>query len=125
MDYKKYLLIPAPPDEVYLALTMEQSIQLWTGDEVQFVAEPETEFTFWGGDIAGRNISFEPGKKIVQQWYFGDENPASIVTIKLHTDSKGTSLEFFQTNIPDSDFKEFTAGINEFFLGGLLDFFEE
>ena len=125
MDYKKYLLIPAPPEEVYLALTKEQSIQLWTGDEVQYMAEPETEFTYWGGDISGRNISFEPHKKIVQQWYFGDENPASIVTIKLHHDAKGTSLEFHQTNIPEGDYEEFTNGLNEHFLGGLLDFFEE
>ena len=125
MDYKKYTLIPAPPDEVYLALTKAQSIQLWTGDEVQFVEEPDTEFSFWGGDICGRNISFEPGRKIVQQWYFGDENPTSIVTIKLHPDPKGTSLEFVQTHIPDADFNDFKQGIETHFIGGLLDFFEE
>jgi len=123
-NYKKYLPLPAPPEEVYLALTKAQSIQLWTGAEVNFTEEEGTEFSFWDGDIVGKNISFEPNKKIVQQWYFGEENEPSIVTIKLHEDKKGTSLEFVQTNIPDDDFEDFTSGIEEYFLGGLADFFE-
>ena len=122
-NYKKYIPLPAPPEEVYLALTKAQSIQLWTGAEVVFKEEPETEFSYWDGDIVGKNISFEPNK-IVQQWYFGTQSEASIVTIKLHPDKQGTSLEFVQTNIPEEDFEEFTAGIEVYFLGGLADFFE-
>lgn len=122
--FKKYILLPAPPEEVYLGLTKAQSIQLWTGAEVEFEEEVGTEFSFWDGDIVGKNLELEPGKKIVQQWYFGEENEPSIVTIKLHPDKKGTSLEFVQTNIPDEDFEEFTEGINEHYLGGLADFFE-
>ncbi|WP_316788666.1 SRPBCC domain-containing protein [Pedobacter frigoris] len=123
--FKKYIYIPAPPEEVYLALTKAQSIQLWTGAEVEFTEEPGTEFSFWDGDISGKNIEFEYGKRIVQQWYFGEENEPSIVTIKLHEDKKGTSLEFVQTNIPEEDFKDFTEGLQEYYLGGLADFFEE
>jgi activator of HSP90 ATPase len=123
--FKKYILLPAPPEEVYLGLTKAQSIQLWTGAEVEFTDEPNTEFSLWDGDIVGKNIEFDHGKKIVQQWYFGEDNEPSIVTIKLHEDKKGTSLEFVQTNIPDEDFEEFTAGISEYYLGGLADFFEE
>jgi activator of HSP90 ATPase len=122
--FKKYYPLPAPPEEVYLALTKAQSIQLWTGAEVEFTEEPGTEFSFWDGDIVGKNIEFDAPKKIVQQWYFGDNNEPSIVTIKLHADKKGTSLEFVQTNIPDEDYDEFTSGIDEYYLGGLADFFE-
>ncbi|WP_426329725.1 SRPBCC domain-containing protein [Pedobacter sp. R-06] len=124
-DFKKYTYIPAPPEEVYLALTKETSIKLWTGAEVEFEELPGTEFSFWDGDITGKNIEFVYGKQIVQQWYFGEENEPSIVTIKLHEDKKGTSLEFKQTNIPDEDYKDFTDGIQEYFLGGLVDFFDE
>jgi activator of HSP90 ATPase len=123
--FKKYYSLPAPPEEVYLAMTKEQSIQLWTGADVEFTDKPGTEFSFWDGDIVGKNIEFEFGKRIVQQWYFGEENEPSIVTIKLHPDKKGTSLEFVQTNIPDEDYDDFTAGITEHYLGGLGDFFEE
>ena len=124
-SFKKYILLPAPPEEVYLALTKAQSIQLWTGAEVEFQEIPETEFSLWDGDIVGKNISFEYGKKIVQQWYFGEDNKPSIVTVKLHEDKKGTSLEFTQTTIPAEDFDDFTEGIKEHYLGGLADFFEE
>ena len=123
--YKKYSYIPAPPEEVYWALTKAQSIKLWTGAEAEFTEEANTEFSFWDGDITGKNLELEYGKKLVQQWYFGEENEPSIVTIKLHPDKKGTSLEFVQTNIPEADYDEFTAGINEYYLGGLADFFEE
>jgi activator of HSP90 ATPase len=123
--FKKYYAFPAPPEEVYLAMTKEMSIQLWTGAEVQFTDEPSTEFSFWDGDIVGKNLEFDFGKKIVQQWYFGEDTEPSIVTIKLHADKKGTSLEFVQTNIPDEDYEEFTAGLDEHYFGGLQDFFEE
>ncbi|MEJ5996426.1 SRPBCC domain-containing protein [Pedobacter sp. Du54] len=122
--FKKYYALPAPPEEVYLALTKAQSIQLWTGAEVEFTEEEGTEFSFWDGDIVGKNIEFDAPRKIVQQWYFGDDNEPSIVTIKLHADKKGTSLEFVQTNIPDEDYDDFTSGIDEYYLGGLADFFE-
>ena len=124
-NFKKYYQIPASPEEVYLAMTKAQSIKLWTGAEVEFTEEPGTEFSFWDGDIVGKNLEFEYGKKIVQQWYFGEEGEPSIVTIKLHEDKRGTSLEFVQTNIPDEDFDDFTQGLDEYYLGGLLDFFEE
>lgn len=124
-NFKKYYQIPASPEEVYLAMTKAQSIKLWTGAEVEFTEEPGTEFSFWDGDIVGKNLEFEYGKKIVQQWYFGEEGEPSIVTIKLHEDKRGTSLEFVQTNIPDEDFDDFTQGLDEYYLGGLLDFFED
>ncbi len=124
-DYKKYVYLPASPEEVYLALTKDTSIKLWTGAEVEFEEKPDTEFSFWDGDITGRNLEFIYGKQLVQQWYFGEENEPSIVTIKLHEDKKGTSLEFKQTNIPESDFKDFTEGLEEYYLGGLIDFFED
>ena len=122
--YKKYTFLPVPPEEVYLALTKAQSIQLWTGAEVEFTEEAGTEFSLLEGDIVGKNLEFETNKKIVQQWYFGEENEPSIVTIKLHPDQKGTSLEYVQTNIPEEDYDTFTEGIKEFYLGGLIDFFE-
>jgi activator of HSP90 ATPase len=63
-DFKKYYTIPATPEEVYLALTTEITLQLWTGDIASFDPTPGTEFTLWDGSIIGKNLEFEPGKKI-------------------------------------------------------------
>ncbi|RYD58396.1 MAG: ATPase [Sphingobacteriales bacterium] len=124
-NFKKYIPLPAPPEDVYLALTKELSIQLWTGAHAEFEDKPDTEFSFWDGDIVGKNLELDYGKKIVQQWYFGEDNEPSIVTIKLHPDKTGTSMEFLQTNIPDEDFEDFIEGLQEYYFDGLRDFFEE
>lgn len=126
-DFKKYYIIPAEPDEVYAALTNEATIRLWTGDEVTFKAEPCTEFSMWDGSIVGKNLEFEPGKKIVQEWFFGEEKSEqpSIVTIKLHKDKQGTSLEVRQTNIPDEAFEDMEEGWTNNYIADLQDFYNE
>ncbi len=123
-DFKKYFLIPATPDQVYLALTTEPTIQLWTGDKVEMVAEPGTEFSLWDGSIVGKNLEFEKDKRIVQQWYFGEQEEDSIVTIKLHPNDVGTSVELRHTNIPDSDFDDIMDGWTNAYFGSLQDFYE-
>ena len=123
-DFKKYYTLPAPPEEVYIALTNPATIRLWTGEVAEMSTEPESEFSMWDGSIAGKNLEFEEGKKIVQQWYFGegDEEP-SIVTIKLHPHKKGTSVELRHTNIPDEAYDDISAGWDESYFGSLDEFY--
>jgi activator of HSP90 ATPase len=124
-DYKKYYTIDAPPEDVYNALTNEATIQLWTGEKATMPKEPGAEFSLWDGNIVGKNLEFVPGKKIVQEWYFGEQEPASIVTIILHAAKSGTSAELRHTNIPDEDFDDITAGWNENYFGSLISFYED
>jgi len=124
-DFKKYFIIPATPEEVYLALTTEITIELWTGAEATMVAESGTEFSLWEDSIVGKNLEFEENKKIVQQWYFGEENEDSIVTIKLHPHKKGTSVELIHINIPDEDFENISDGWITDYFGSLIDFYSE
>jgi activator of HSP90 ATPase len=122
-DLKKYYLLPATPEEIYTALTNPLTIELWTGEPAQMSTEPETEFSIWEGSIVGKNLEFEQDKKIVQQWYFDGQDAESIVTIKLHPDKKGTSVELKHTNIPDADYNDITDGWNESYFGALYEFF--
>ncbi len=122
-DFKKYYSIPAEPELLYKALTNPATIQLWTGEEAEMSTEPGSEFSLWQGSIAGKNIAFEEGKKIVQQWYFGDQAEPSIVTIKLHPDKHGTSAELLHTNIPDEAYDEITQGWTNDYFGSLIEFY--
>ncbi|SIN69900.1 SRPBCC domain-containing protein [Chitinophaga niabensis] len=122
-DYKKHFIITAPPEEVYLALTLPATIQLWTGEVAEMSTEPGSEFSLWEGSISGKNLEFEKGRKIVQQWYFDQEEP-SIVTIILHPHKKGTSAELKHSNIPDEDYDNIVEGWNEAYFGSLIDFYE-
>ena len=125
-DYKKHFILAATPEEVYAALTNPATIQLWTGEVAEMSTEPGSEFALWEESIVGRNLEFEKDKKIVQQWYFGEdeeENP-SIVTIKLHVSPKGTDVELKHTNIPDEAYEDIVAGWNEQYFGSLIDFYQ-
>ncbi len=115
----------AEPEEVYNALTNPATLQLWTGEKAEMSTEPDSEFSLWGDSIVGKNISFEPGRKIVQEWYFGDQPEPSIVTIILHPHKQGTSVELRHTNIPDQDFEAITEGWDSSYFGALQDFYED
>lgn len=123
-DFKKHFIVPAPPEEVYAALTNPATIQLWSGEPAEMSTEPDSEFSLWEGSIVGRNLEFEEGKKIIQEWYFGEQEASSIVTIILHPDKKGTSAELRHTNIPDEAYQDIIEGWQDAYFGALIDFYE-
>jgi activator of HSP90 ATPase len=123
-DFKKYYHIDAPPEEIYMALTNPFTLELWTGDKAEMSTEPGSEFSLWEGSITGKNLEFIENKKIVQQWYFGDQEEQSVVSIVLHPDKQGTSIELKHTNIPDKDYDSFARGWDESYFGLLREFYE-
>ena len=124
-DFKKHFVIPAPPEDVYTALTNPATIQLWSGEPAEMSTEPGSEFSLWEDSIVGRNLEFEEGRKIVQEWYFGEQEAPSIVTIILHPDKKGTSAELRHTNIPDEAYQDIIEGWQDAYFGALIDFYDE
>ena len=124
-SFKKYYILPEEPEIVYKALTTDITIQLWTGEEAIMSDTPETEFEIFGGAICGMNLEFEEGKKIVQEWYFGEQDDPSIVTIKLFPNPKGTSVELNHTNIPEEAYQDIVSGWNKEYFGALIDFFTD
>lgn len=110
---------------LYLALTNPVIIKLWSGDDAEMSTIPESEFSLWEGNICGKNLEFEENKKIVQEWYFGDQAEASIATILLHEHKQGTSVELRHTNIPDEDYDDIAEGWNGQYFGALQDFYDE
>lgn len=124
MDYKNYYIIRSTPDQVYLGLTNPLTIQLWSGEEAEMEEKEGSEFSLFEGSISGMNLELVPGKKIVQEWYFGDD-VESIVTILLHPKGEHTSLELRHTNIPDEDYDDIVDGWNEVFMYRLMEFYDE
>ncbi|MGV3503123.1 MAG: SRPBCC domain-containing protein [Adhaeribacter sp.] len=123
--YKKYYLIPADPEEVYKALTNPDEIRFWTGEEALMSTEPGSEFELFEGSIAGKNLAFDTNRKIEQEWYFGEQEAPSLVTIKLHPHRKGTSVELHHTNIPEEAYADITEGWDQAYFGNLQAYFEE
>jgi activator of HSP90 ATPase len=123
-DYKQYLKIRATAEEVYACLTNPLTIELWSGYPAKMLAEEDSEFEIWDGEITGKILELEPGKKVVQEWYFGDQEPKSIVTFKLHPEKNHVSLELRHTNIPDDIYEEFSEGWETHYLGAIRSYLE-
>ncbi|HKL34071.1 MAG TPA: SRPBCC domain-containing protein [Tangfeifania sp.] len=122
-DLKRYFLLSAEPKDVYNALTNKKMLEIWTGEDAVMEPVPGTEFSLFGGSISGVNREFEENKKIVQQWFFGEQSEESIVTIKLHPDKKGTSVELRHNNIPDEAFENISEGWEQDYFGALRELF--
>ncbi|MGM1429432.1 SRPBCC domain-containing protein [Sphingobacterium lactis] len=124
-EFKKYYIINTDPEQLYLALTTATTIHLWTGDLVEIDPVAGGEFSLWDGAITGKFLEMEPNSKIVQQWYFGEQEVDSIVTMKLHEHKKGTSLEIKHTNIPDEAYDDIVEGWNDTYIASLVEFYED
>jgi uncharacterized protein YndB with AHSA1/START domain len=122
-NIKKYFVLPAPPEDVYLALTNPATIQLWTGEKAEMSTRPGSEFSLWDGDISSKNLEFIANHKIVQQWYFEGQEEVSVVTIRLHPHKAGTSAELIHANIPDEAYDEMLQGWVEMYFGALEEFY--
>ncbi len=122
-NIKKFYTVKASPEEVYNALTIPLSIELWTGEKAEMSTTAGEEFSLFNGDISGRNLQFEKDKKVIQEWYFGDQEEPSIVTITLAPDRNFTKVELLHTNIPDEAFDDIIHGWDESYFGALKDFF--
>lgn len=106
-----------------MALTTPTAIQLWSGDPAVMSTEVGSEFSLWEGNIVGKNLEFVENHKIVQEWYFGEQEEPSIVTIKLHKHKNGTSAELHHINIPEDGFDDISEGWTYEYFGAVQDFF--
>ena len=123
-ELRKYYRIKGRPVRSMPHLTNPFSITLWTGGKAEMKEEPGTAFSLFDGDIEGKNLEFEKDRKIVQEWYFGDQEEKSIVTIILRPDRHFTKIELHHTNIPDEAFEDMAHGWDTYYFGGLKEFFE-
>ncbi len=123
-DFKTRVKIKAEPADVYTALTNPFTIELWSGFAAEMSQEPGGEFSMWDGDISGRILELVPGEKVVQEWYFGEQEQASVVTIKIFADRSNSQVDLLHTNIPLDVYDEICEGWKEYYLGAIIDFLE-
>lgn len=121
--FKKSFKINAEPTDVYSAVTNPYTIELWSGYPAIMGSEPGSEFSLWEGDITGRNLEFVQDKKLVQEWFFGDQDEKSIVTITINPDRENSLVTVEHTNIPDEEFNDIAEGWREYYIGAIISFF--
>ncbi len=124
MDFKYELKITADREEVFTALTNPFQIEIWSGHPADMKAEAGYEFSLWDGDITGMNLEVVPNRKLVQEWYFGEQKEASIVKIELKQNGAETFVQLQHTNIPDEVYDEITEGWREYYFGSVKEMLE-
>jgi activator of HSP90 ATPase len=121
--FKKTFRINAEPSDIYSAITNPYTIELWSGYPAKMSTEPGSEFSLWEGDISGKNIEFIQDKKVVQEWYFGEQTEKSIVTISIVPDGENSQVTVDHSNIPDEEFNNIAEGWREYYIGAIITFF--
>ncbi|MCX6256012.1 MAG: SRPBCC domain-containing protein [Bacteroidia bacterium] len=121
--FKKTFKINTEPSDVYSAVTNPYTIELWSGYPAQMSTEPGSQFSLWEGDITGKNLEFVQDKKVVQEWYFGDQVEKSVVIITIAPDQGNSLVTVEHTSIPDEEFKDIAEGWREYYIGAIINFF--
>lgn len=124
MNFKYTIDITADPEDVFNALINPFQIEIWSGYPAEMKAEEGFVFSLWEGDICGVNLDVKPNRLLVQEWFFGEIEHPSIVTIKLKKVGGQTRLDLEHTNIPDEAFEEIVEGWKEYYLGSIKGMLE-
>lgn len=121
--FKKTYSVNADAEDVYAALTNPVTIELWSGYPAVMETSPGALFSLWDGDIEGMILDFEKDKKIVQEWFFGEQEERSVATIILVRNFGATQVTIEHTAIPDDAYENIAEGWSEYIIGAIDKFF--
>lgn len=124
--FETKMVVDALPEDVYSALTNAFAIELWTGYKAVMEPVEGSEFEMWEGDICGKIVKLVENELVEQEWYFGEQEEESIVSIKIMARGKNkATIAVTHTNIPDEAYEDISEGWTETYLAGLKQFLEE
>lgn len=124
MDFSYELEIAAEAEDVFAALTNPFQIGLWSGYPADMKAENGYVFSLWEGDITGVNIEVVPNRLLRQEWFFGEREERSVVTLELRRKEGKTRVLLHHARIPEEVYDEITGGWKEYYLGAIKDMLE-
>ena len=118
-------IIPAVPEKVYTAWLDGNEHARMTGAPAKGSAIVGEDHSAWDGYITGKNLEMEPFKLIIQSWRtsdFKDENPDSILEIKLELHTDGCKLLLNHSEIPD-DQPDYESGWEDHYFKPMREYF--
>jgi activator of HSP90 ATPase len=97
-------IIPATPQQIYEAWLDSRGHTNMTGSAARAKPAEGATFSAWGGYIKGKNLTLEPGRRIVQSWRtakFVKQDRDSHIEVLLESVPEGTRVTLHHTNVPD------------------------
>ena len=94
--------LPAPPDEVWRALTDDAQLEAWFADEAELDVRPGGEGRFVEDGLARRALvdDVEPGRRLAFRWWPEDGGPVTRVEVELAPCVSGTRLVVVESPVP-------------------------
>lgn len=97
MEVTRELVMPAPPAEVWEALTVPERLEEWFANDVELEAEPggEGTFTWENGEVRRAYVDeVEDGRRFAFRWSDEESSPGSetYVAFTLEEVPEGTRL---------------------------------
>src|SRR3990172_12988599 len=119
------VVIRVPIDKVWEALVDGKVIEQWGAGPAKMEARAGVDFSFWGGDIYGTNLSVKPMKELVQAWLTKGWKEPSRVVFRLEALKKGTRVRLSHSRLPEDEYEEIKKGWNHYFFEPMKVFLEE
>ena len=94
-DVRREIVLPAPRDDVWAALTEADRLEEWFANEASLDPRPGGEGTFrWDdGEVRRAVVEVaEEGRRLAFDWTDGEGNAATRVDFTLEDDEEGTRL---------------------------------
>jgi len=126
MGIRQKVRIKAPPEEVYSALTNGKEFSEMTGAPAEISAVEGGAFSFFGGQITGRNIELTAKEGLVQAWRVGvwPKGVYSIVRIMLERAGDETELTLDHSGFPDGAAEHLESGWHKMYWQPLMTYLE-
>jgi activator of HSP90 ATPase len=102
-SFKQKYIIKATKRKVWNAIVNPKIIDKWGGGPSKMTEEVGFRFSLWKGTIFGKNIKVEKHKLLMQEWFGGRWDEASVVTYDLNEKNGITTLILIHENIPNTE----------------------
>jgi uncharacterized protein YndB with AHSA1/START domain len=110
------ILVPAPAEETWEALTDPERLGEWLGDDAELELEPGGELEIQVGDErrTGFFEEIDPERLLVFWWRRGEDDDASRVEIELEPEPEGTRVRVVESrplevlDLPGIEFETWT-----------------
>ena len=110
--------MPAPPKEVYAALTDSKRHSAFTGSPARIPKKAGGKMSAYDGYITGKVIGLWPGRGFLQTWRtveWPEGCQDSRLEIRLEQEGKGTRLTMIHSSVPASQAKRYAEGWPAFY----------
>lgn len=126
MDIHQEISLKARPEKIYAALTSGKEFTQVTGAPAEISAVDGGAFSFFGGQITGRNIEMTANEGLVQAWRAGawPKGVYSIVRITLESAGDLTKLTLDQAGFPEGAAEHLEGGWHQMYWQPLKKYLE-